>query len=355
MLPIRVLVVDDSVVVRKLLSEALSSTPEIQIAGTAPSGSIALAKIPQLNPDIVTLDIEMPGLDGIETLKQIRKTYPTLPVIMCSTLTDRGAAVTLEALSLGASDYITKPSNSESLAEAMEDVRRELVPKILSLVRRERPSVPRAPAPAPTSRRPGAQRIDILAIGSSTGGPNALMEVVPHLPQDFPVPVVVVQHMPPVFTGLLAERLKAQSRLPVREAEPVKKIEPGQVWIARGNHHLKVVRGLGGTGLVLTQDPPENSCRPAVDVLFRSVAEAYGAATLAVVLTGMGSDGARGAAHIREAGGEVFVQDEATSVVWGMPGAVVNAGMADKICPLADLAREIIRRVQFSRRQAAGA
>ena len=354
MLPIRVLVVDDSVVVRKLLSEALASSAEVQVAGTASSGAIALAKIPQLNPDVITLDIEMPGLNGIQTLAEIRKMYPKLPVIMFSTLTERGAAITLEALAQGASDYMTKPTNSESLASAMERVRSELTAKIVSLAGRGRTGPALAKSPSPVRRRSGHPRIDILAIGTSTGGPNALAEVIPHLPGDFPVPVVVVQHMPPLFTRLLAERLNSQSQLPVQEAEAGKMLVPGQVWIAPGNYHMTVARKGAGVSLNLNQDPPENSCRPAVDVLFRSVAQTYGANVLGVVMTGMGSDGARGAAHIRDAGGEVVVQDEASSVVWGMPGAVVEAGTADKICPLPEISVEIVRRVSSSRSQGLG-
>ncbi len=353
MLPVRVLIVDDSVVVRKLLCEALATSTEVKVAGTASSGAIALAKIPQLNPDVITLDIEMPGLNGIQTLVEIRKLYPKLPVIMFSTLTERGAAITLEALSLGASDYATKPSNSESLASAMERVRQELVAKIVCLAGRGSHAVP-APAISPHKRKPGGQRIDILAIGTSTGGPNALGEVIPYLPEDFPVPVVVVQHMPPVFTRLLAERLNSRSPLSVCEGEAGRPLEPGQVWIAPGDHHMTVARKGTGTILNLNQEPPENSCRPAVDVLFRSVAQICGPNVLAVVMTGMGSDGARGALHIWEAGGEILVQDEASSVVWGMPGAVVNAGVADKICTLPEISQEIVRRVTSSRARASG-
>lgn len=354
MLPVRVLVVDDSVVVRKLLCEALASGPGVEVAGTASSGAIALAKIPQLNPDVITLDIEMPGLNGIETLTEIRKLYPKLPVIMFSTLSERGAAITLEALSLGASDYVTKPTNSENLASAMAQVRRELLAKIHSLAGRP----PRGEAPSLAAvarkRRPGANRIEILAIGSSTGGPNALAEVIPRLPPDFPTPIVIVQHMPPLFTRLLADRLGSRSRLLVGEAEPGCRLEPGRVWIARGDYHMTVRRKGLQAELELNQDPPENSCRPAVDVLFRSVAQVYGPNVLAVVMTGMGSDGARGAAHIREAGGEIYVQDEASSVVWGMPGAVVGSGCADKICPLAAISQEIIHRVAAHREGRAG-
>ena len=200
--PLRVLIVDDSVVVRKLLSEALASSADVQVAGTASSGLIALAKIPQVNPDLITLDIEMPGMDGIQTLTEIRKQYPKLPVIMFSTLTERGAATTLEALALGASDYMTKPTNSGSLAGAMEHVRRELIAKITSLAGPHSRSGTASSHRSRGAKKTEHQRIEILAIGTSTGGPNALAEVVSQLPEDFPVPVVVVQHMPPVFTRM---------------------------------------------------------------------------------------------------------------------------------------------------------
>jgi len=354
MVPVRVLVVDDSVVVRRLLREALASSSEVQVVGTASSGAIGLAKIPQLHPDVMTLDLEMAGMNGIETLTEIRKLYPKLPVIMFSTLTERGAAVTLEALSLGASDYMTKPSNSASLAGAMESIRRELIAKTVSLAGRTRGhTVPPSRAVVASNRRSDGVRIEILAIGTSTGGPNALAEVVCGLPGDFSVPVVVVQHMPPLFTRLLAERLNSHSRLTVQEAEAGRTLEPGQVWIARGDYHMAVARKGTRVVLDLNQEPPQHSCRPAVDVLFRSVAEVYGASALGVVMTGMGSDGACGAAHIREAGGEILVQDEASSVVWGMPRAVVSAGAADKICPLAEISLEVVRRVTASRGQIA--
>jgi two-component system chemotaxis response regulator CheB len=348
MLPVRVLIVDDSVVVRKLLCDLLTTSAEVEVVGTASSGAIALAKIPQLNPDVITLDIEMPGLNGIQTLTEIRKRYPRLPVIMFSTLTERGAAITLEALSLGASDYVTKPTNSGNLASAMEQVRLELTPKIISLGRRCI-HMGAAPAVFPLRAASGGQRIDILAIGTSTGGPNALAAVIPYLPEDFPVPVVVVQHMPPLFTRLLADRLDSCSKLTVCEGETDVRLEPGRVWIARGGYHMTVARKGTAVVLSLNQEPPENSCRPAVDVLFRSVAQIYGPHVLGVVMTGMGSDGARGAKHIREAGGGIVVQDEDSSVVWGMPGAVVEAGAADKICSLPEISPEITRRVALGR------
>jgi two-component system chemotaxis response regulator CheB len=349
--PIRVLVVDDSAVVRKLLCEVLASDPTMEVAGTAPSGNIALAKIPQINPDLITLDIEMPGLNGLQTLAEIRKLYPKLPVIMCSTLTERGAAITLEALALGASDYVTKPSNSESLAASKDQIRQELVGKITCLASRRSELRSSLPTRTPVTRRSATQRIDVLAIGTSTGGPNALAEVIPHLPGDFPVPVVVVQHMPPLFTRLLAERLNSRSPLSVREGEAGQVLKAGEVWIAPGGYHMTLARKTGGVCLELNQDPPENSCRPAVDVLFRSVAGVYGPSVLAVVMTGMGADGLRGAKTIRESGGEVFAQDEETSVVWGMPGAIVGAGQADQVCPLGKISSEVVRRVSTGDRR----
>ncbi|HXA83204.1 MAG TPA: chemotaxis response regulator protein-glutamate methylesterase [Methylomirabilota bacterium] len=353
---IRILVVDDSVVVRKVLAEALATDASIEVAGTAADGNIALAKIPQVNPDLITLDVEMPGKSGIETLVEIRKLYPKLPVIMFSTLTERGAAVTLDALSLGASDYVTKPSNSGSLEQTRAKIQAELIPKIKELCRKatgqpQFGAPPKGAAPRMASRRLGtAARVDVLAVGTSTGGPNALAVVLPGLAKEFPVPIVIVQHMPPVFTRLLAERLNKQSKVEIREGEEGGLLKPGLAWIAPGDFHMQVARTGGkAVQLKMGQEPPENSCRPAADVLFRSVAQAYGPNVLAVVLTGMGSDGVRGSEEIKAAGGQVIVQDEASSVVWGMPGQTAAAGWADGIFPLAEMASEIERRVQASR------
>jgi two-component system chemotaxis response regulator CheB len=355
--PIRILVVDDSVVIRKVLSEALAADPDIEVAGSAADGNIALAKIPVVHPDLVTLDVEMPGKSGIETLQEIRKRYPKLPVIMFSTLTERGATVTLEALSLGASDYVTKPSNTGSIEQTRARIQAELIPKIKGFCRKVTfPAASPAAAPKPRLRPSGIvkpilhMRIDVLAIGTSTGGPNALAAVLPELPQDLPVPVVIVQHMPPLFTRFLAERLDKQCSIRVKEGVPGERLNPGAAWIAPGDYHMQVARGEGkDVHLKMNQDPPENSCRPAVDVLFRSVAQTYGPNVLAVVLTGMGSDGVRGSEEIKAAGGQVLVQDEATSVVWGMPGQVAAAGCADGIFPLNEIAGEIERRVRASR------
>ncbi len=337
---IRVLVVDDSVVIRRLVTDLLAADPGIEVVGTAPNGRISLSKVDELTPDVVTMDIEMPEMNGIAAVREIRKKHSKLPIIMFSTLTERGASATLEALASGASDYVTKPSNVGSVAQSQQNIREQLIPKIKALAGTRRltapggAGAPRLPVPAARPRAARTHPFGVLAIGCSTGGPDALATVLPNLPADLPVPVVVVQHMPPLFTRLLAQRLDAACRLSVVEAADGDRVVPGKVLIAPGGSHLVVARQ--GAELVarLNQDPPENFCRPAVDVLFRSVSAMYGDRALALVLTGMGRDGEKGARVLRDAGGEVYVQDEPTSVVWGMPGAVAMSGLADKVLPL---------------------
>lgn len=357
MASISVLVVDDSVVIRRLVTNILDEDPDIQVVGTAPNGRIALSKIPQVAPDLVTLDIEMPVLDGLETLRELRALYPRLPVIMFSTLTERAASATLEALSLGANDYVTKPANVGSVQAGMDSIRSQMVPKIKALCGAllPRPARPAArpvpalvPAPADRDRVPSAAP-EVLAIGASTGGPDALAEVISRLPADFPLPVVVVQHMPPVFTKLFAQRLDAKSALTVTEGQTGDVLRPGSVLIAPGDHHMVLRRTGDVVRVVLNQDTPENWCRPAVDPLFRSVGEAYGGRVLAVVLTGMGQDGLRGCDRLRAAGAQVIVQDEATSVVWGMPGAVAGAGLAHRVLPLREIPPAIVSATARSR------
>jgi two-component system chemotaxis response regulator CheB len=346
---IRVLVVDDSVVIRKLVSDALSAEPRCEVVGAAANGRIALQKISQVNPDVLTMDVEMPEMDGLETLAAIRKTHPKLPVIMFSAVTERAAAATLKALSLGATDYVTKPSAGK-MEEALQKVREQLIPKVLAFGEPRGArfattgATPRPSLPRPSRPRP----IQIVAIGCSTGGPNALASIFTQLAKllpRLPVPVVVVQHMPTVFTRLLADRLRAQSGFMVREAQGGETLEPGEVWIAQGDHHMVVTSEGAIRRLALHQGPHENSCRPAVDVLFRSVSAAYGGQALGVVLTGMGQDGLHGCEHLHEAGSPIVVQDEATSVVWGMPGFVANAGLADAVVALDQIPTEIARRL----------
>ncbi|MCC6232373.1 MAG: chemotaxis response regulator protein-glutamate methylesterase [Verrucomicrobiales bacterium] len=357
---IRVLVVDDAVVMRRLITDVLSKDDAIEVVGVAANGKIALQKIPQLNPDLVTLDVEMPELNGIETLREIRKIYPKLPVIMFSTLTQRGAVTTLDALQLGANDYVTKPANVGSVAEGMSRLASELVPKIKAHCRHLCPAVaaPAASAilparrPAPNHRPPAPTRpvpIECVCIGCSTGGPNALAEVFKLFPSSFPVPLLIVQHMPPMFTALLAERLTAGSRVRFTEAQEGDRLQPGCGYIAPGGRHMEVRREGLVTLVRLHDGPPENSCRPAVDVLFRSAASVYGAGTLGVILTGMGQDGLRGCEHLHEKHAPILAQDEPTSVVWGMPGAVTQAGLTDRVLPLSQICGEIVRRVAESR------
>jgi len=344
---IRVLVVDDAVVVRSRVSKILSSDPQLEVVGVAANGRIALAKIPQVNPDVVILDLEMPEMNGLETLAALRPIYPRLPVIMFSTSTHTGASATLEALSLGASDYATKPSNLGGVEAANQHILQELIPKIkqfsagMTAFSPVSAIAPRLVLPIPTQKQP----VDVVAIGVSTGGPNALAILMSEIPADFSVPILIVQHMPPMFTKLLAERLSSKCQIPVEEAVDGVVLKAGQAWVAPGDFHMIVQRDGRTVRLGLHQAPPENSCRPSVDVLLRSVAQVYGAGAIAVILTGMGQDGLHGCQCIREAGGQVLAQDEASSVVWGMPSFVVNAGLANQIVPLKQMAGEIMQRI----------
>jgi two-component system, chemotaxis family, protein-glutamate methylesterase/glutaminase len=357
---IRVLIVDDAVVVRRMLTDILASDPAIEVAGVAANGRIALVRIPQVNPDLITLDVEMPEMNGLEALAEIRKLYPFLPVIMFSTLTERGAVATLDALSLGANDYVSKPANVGSVTAAQRQIREQLIPKVKALckgliVLQDRPAQPYVMPTHPgleadrTKARRPSWPVNAVAIGVSTGGPNALAEVIPQIPADFPVPIFIVQHMPPLFTRLLSERLASKSQIKVAEAAAGIIVQPGQAWVAPGDFHMTVAKVGAVTRILTNQNPPENSCRPSVDALFRSVAQVYGAGTLAVVMTGMGQDGLLGCTSIHDAGGQILAQDEQTSVVWGMPGFVVKAGLADAVLPLGKLASEIVRRVRESR------
>lgn len=358
---IRVLVIDDSVTVRQLLVDALSSDPEVQVVGTAPNGALGVTLLPRLVPDVVVLDIDMPVMDGLEFLRRVRPAWPRLPILVFSSHTTHGAEVTLQALWFGASDYVAKPSAAD-FESAVQQARRELLPRIKAFARRDDdraesaavpPAAPRSGQfPVPPGLAPGASspppRPTVVAIGASTGGPRALADVLGALPGDFPVPVLIVQHMPPLFTRHLADGLSAQCELPVREATHGATLEPGAVWIAPGDHHMTVGRDGPQLRLWLDQGPAENACRPSVNPLFRSVAEVFGHGALGVVLTGMGQDGLEGASRIRAARGQIIVQDEPSSVVWGMPGVIARAGFADKVLPLETIAGEILARVHRS-------
>jgi len=360
---IRVLVVDDSIVMRSLLRMVLGTDPRITVVGSATDGESALRAMDQLHPDLVLMDIEMPGLDGLSTLRRMRILNRRVPVIMCSTLTRRGASVTIEALALGASDYVTKPSNVSSREEAIRQLAEQLVPKVLALTASviEEPRIvqtrsaafaPLAPfAPIASStptlplRQGGFAEAKVVVLGISTGGPAALDQLMPVFPADFPLPILMVQHMPQLFTRLLAERLDQRTKLKVGEAVEGEPVLAGHVYIAPGDRHMEVVAAPMNRPptLRITQGEPENHCRPSVDVLFRTAVNAYGRTVLGVIMTGMGSDGLVGCKMIRKAGGTVLAQNQETSAVWGMPGCVVRDGVADRVLPLNEIAATIVR------------
>ena len=337
---IKVLVVDDSVVVRRLVSDALAADREIEVVGVAQNGSIALSKVQSLKPDLITMDIEMPVMDGIQTVKELRARGVKIPIVMFSTLTAHGANSTLEALAAGATDYVTKPTNHGDMTQAVAVIGAQLLPKIKGLFRR--PTFPRA-APTLAPRVVHARQPRALVIGSSTGGPEALSKVVSAMARPLPVPTLIVQHMPPLFTAQLAARLDRIGPSKVVEAQGGERLEAGVIYIAPGDYHLEAADERGRVVTRVSHGDQVNFCRPAVDVLFRSAVKVFGADLLGVVLTGMGSDGREGSRAIIEAGGRVFAQDEPTSVVWGMPGAVATAGLAHSILPITEVADAISR------------
>ncbi len=346
----RVLVVDDSAVVRGLVARWVEADARLELAATCADGEQGVKRAGELQPDLVVLDIEMPRMDGLTALPLILKAAPKARVVMASTLTRKGAEVTLRALSLGAADYAPKPEAGR--VAGAEAYRTDLLQKLVALSPAARtPSqarvvraAPTAPTPAPR-RYAVAARPEIIAVGSSTGGPQALRTLVAALPREARAPIVIAQHMPKLFTAILAEHL-AKAGLPASEAVPGETLRNGHVYLAPGDFHFTVKTGREGYVAELDQSAPVNFCRPAVDPLFASCAEAAGRAVLAVILTGMGSDGREGARKVREAGGQVIVQDEATSVVWGMPGAAVEAGLADMILPIHDIGAEVTRRLK---------
>ena len=380
--PIRVMICDDSAVMRRLIATVLKTDPEIKVVAEAKHGQDALDRLYDVRPDVLVMDVEMPVMDGIDTVREIRRRTAKLPIIMFSSLTSRGAEATLDAINAGANDFATKPAGAGHINQAMAHVKADLLPKIRQWAGRavypqaspmsgrsgqqtgrKLPNVPppSTPTPAPSAaRRPllaetaitsaassqPSGPVSVIAIGVSTGGPEALSTIVNDLPKDLPVPILIAQHMPPVFTGLLADRLAAQNGHRVREATDGESVTAGDILVAPGDYHMTVVRDKLTVRVKLNQDPPENSCRPAVDPLFRSVAACYGARALGVVLTGMGKDGEQGAVALRQMGGRVVAQDEATSVVWGMPGAIARSGLADRILPLQSIANEMMRNAQ---------
>lgn len=374
---LRVLVVDDTIVYRKAVSDILEQIPGVELAGVAHNGNIAMAKVKTLKPDILTLDIEMPQMDGIEVLQELRKNYPNIGAIMLSTLTTEGGALTLRALELGAFDFILKPQGANVNA-SLAEIRSQLEPMLKAYAQRKRgvssfsrplsgakPSSAISPRPAsrPPAERGGLAirkpspvrkassyrgKSEIVTIGISTGGPNALSHVLPKLPGDIGVPILIVQHMPPVFTKSLATSLDKKCALAVKEAENGENILANTIYIAPGGKQMKILAGTDGTHrkIKLTDDPPENSCRPSVDYLFRSVADYYVGRTTAVIMTGMGSDGTKGLSVLRDKSAYIIGQDEQSCVVYGMPKAPADLGYLDIVLPLDKIADEIVRSVK---------
>ncbi len=371
---IRVLVVDDSSLMRRIISTALQKNSQIEVVGFAEDGIKAIAAVYALQPDVVTLDIEMPEMDGLTALREIRKHHKRLPIIMFSTLTHKGAQATVMALTAGATDYVGKPSTSAgSIEGAFKVLELDLIPRIVGLGERAKRrlnqpnSTERPPSDitSPVSHEEKVETEVVLAtvsqpssntfntasavvIGVSTGGPMALMEIFGQLNQPLSVPVFIVQHMPPTFTALLAARLTATGVMTVREPLSGEEVEPGMAYMAPGGFHMVLSKVGGKVVINLNTEPPENSCRPAVDVLFRSATEVYGRDLLGVILTGMGQDGLKGCQSIKNAHGQVLAQDEASSVIWGMPMAVVKNNLADAVLPLDKIMDEIVFRSKKS-------
>jgi two-component system chemotaxis response regulator CheB len=375
--PLRILAADDSAVMRGILRELfvmrdedrLGDLPPMELCGLARDGVECLEAVKLLRPDMLVLDLEMPRMNGLEVLEQLRRENPDLPVIMCSAYTERGARSTLEALACGASDYVMKPYEQRDFTAALVSLSQQLLPRIAALARE---MSPREGGAAPVVSGGGEQRsreayvpsqslVEVVVIGLSTGGPSALEQLLPQLPADFPVPVLIVQHMPKVFTAALAERLDKCCALHVEQAYDSAPLRAGTVWLAPGGSHMEVAlravmpgegerSGRAREGRVrLHQQELLNHCRPSVDYLFHSAARMYGAGTLALVMTGMGADGLNGARAVHERGGVVLAQDEASSAVWGMPGRVTEAGIASATLPLSAIAAALRRRVDAGR------
>jgi len=357
---IKALVVDDTIVYRKIVGDALKQMPGIEVIGTANNGKIALSKIKTLKPDLMTLDIEMPEMNGIELLQELQKMDSPPLVIMVSTLTHQGGEMTLRALELGAFDFLPKPEEGK-MGDNLLKVKKALEPIVRHVKRHkfgiiDSPASPKPPAPAKARAvqpkivpKPAVIRSksEIIGIGISTGGPNALAKMIPMLPTGLKVPVLIVQHMPPVFTASLAGSLNKRTALDVKEAKDGDIIEPGKVFIAPGGKQMKIVAGADGLTrkIKITDDPPENSCKPSVDYLFRSIAQHYVGRSTGVIMTGMGSDGSKGLVQMKKNGSVIIAQDEKTCTVYGMPKEPTESGIVDVIAPLEKIADEIVKTV----------
>lgn len=334
----RVMVVDDSAVIRSVIARTLREQEDIEVVGSAVNGDFAVKMVRQLDPDVIVLDIEMPVMDGLTALPLLLKEKPGVRVLICSTLSSRGADVSIRALSLGAADYILKPGG-DAIVNA-QDFQRSLVQTIRALVSKPgRAAFAGAPAAksAPVLRKaPLLLPPRVLAIGSSTGGPRVLMEVLAQL-KNLPVPIVITQHMPKTFTAMLAQHITQACGLPCEEGAKDMELKPGHAYVAPGGYHMLLRREGEKTVIDLSESAPENYCRPSVNPMLRSLLEVYGGRILTVILTGMGADGSQACAEVVKNGGHVIAQDEETSTVWGMPAAVANAGICSAVSPPQDL------------------
>lgn len=369
---LRILVADDSAVMRGVMKtlflthaeDRRSELPAMELCGVARDGLECLEAVRVLQPDVLILDLEMPRMHGLDVLDQLQRECAGLPVIMCSSYTENGARSTLDALARGVSDYVMKPSEQSDFATALRMLSEQLLPKVVALGSRagrgRKAGAESERERTKESLREGLRqtRVDAIVIGVSTGGPSALETLLPRLPFDLPVPVLIVQHMPKLFTGELAARLNRCCAMPVTEAYHGALLAPGTIWLAPGDMHMEVEGQRQGVNVdacvrvCLHQDAPVNYCRPSVDHLFHSAVKLYGAGTLALVMTGMGADGLAGARAVHQAGGVVLAQDEVTSVVWGMPGRVTQAGIASATLPLLSLADELTKRSWVGRDRA---
>jgi two-component system chemotaxis response regulator CheB len=361
--PYRVMVVDDSAVIRGLLTRALEKDPTIKVAASVGNGEAAIKALERHDIDVVILDIEMPVMDGLTALPKLLAAKPGIQIIMASTLTRKNAEVSLRALQAGAADYLPKPTSTSELTGA-DAFRRELLEKVKALAKAARPARPatsravgqkaaaaavaRSPVRPIILRKASAALPRIIAIGSSTGGPQALLEVLRDMAASVKLPILITQHMPATFTTLLAEHIERATGVPCAEGRDGEAVSAGRIYLAPGNYHMTVERAAVGSVIRLNQDQPENFCRPSVDPMLRSLAPVYGSALLTLILTGMGTDGQKGAVEVVAAGGTVIAQDEATSVVWGMPGAVATSGLCSAVLPIREIGPSVRKLVMRS-------
>ena len=362
---LKALIVDDTAVYRKILSDILSDQAGIEVVGTASNGEMAIAKAEKLQPDFITLDLEMPVMDGLEALPHLKKLNPDVAIIMVSAHTTSGAKTTMKALQAGALDFIAKPDRSSMEASKLEiqqqlrNVLRSVISKfqVQSALGRRTPVAPTKPVPPPPVTAPpnsiaermakitGNTRPEVIAIGISTGGPQALTKVIPRLPANLKLPVLIVQHMPPVFTKALADSLSKISKLKICEASDGEKLEAGNVYIAPGGKQMKINKENGIAQIEITDDPPENHCKPSVDYLFRSLSILYKGNVLSVIMTGMGKDGAVGMRLLKRLGGKTIAQDQHSCTVFGMPMEAIKTGVVDQVVPLEEIAEQIVANI----------